>query len=60
MTMKTMFDIIFSRNPEALKAALEAHKNVTTDTAEETIITQFLEEMELVDGDYRKHYGPNN
>jgi hypothetical protein len=44
MTMKTMFDVIFSKNPERLKAVLDAHKHVPTDEAEEIIITQFLEE----------------
>lgn len=45
MSIQTVFDIICARTPEMLNAALEAHKHAKTDEAEETIITQFLDDQ---------------
>lgn len=59
MSMKTLFDVIFSTNKER-EAALNAHRNSFTDAAEETVITQFLDNEEYKNGINKHRNGANN
>jgi len=53
MTMKTMFDVIFSRNPEELEKALTAHKHEPiTDDQESEIVTEFVAARDMFDSDH--------
>jgi len=53
MTMKTMFDVMFAKNPDELEKALEAHQHEpVTDDQETQIVTEFVVAIDLIDSDH--------
>lgn len=52
MTMKTMFDVMFAKNPAELKKALDAHQHEpVTDDMESEIVNEFVAARDLIDSD---------
>lgn len=55
MSMRTLFDVIFSTN-QTREAALNAHRNSATDDAEETVVAEFLKQEEYQNGQKPNHH----
>ena len=52
MTMKTLFEVMFAKNPDDLERALKAHQHEpVTDDLESEIITEFIEARDVIDSD---------
>jgi hypothetical protein len=52
MTMKTLFDVMFAKNPEDLKQSLDNHQQEpVTDDQETEIITEFVAARDMIDSD---------
>lgn len=52
MTMKTLFNVMFAKNPEDLKQALDNHQHEpVTDDQETEIVTEFVAARDLISSD---------